>query len=400
MENSLKILVVDDDEVDRMAVRRALKTAGVLVDCAETCDATATLATLKTKSFDCIFLDYRLPDQDGLSLVQAIRELGIQTPLIVLTGQGDEQIAVNLMKAGASDYLAKSKISPGRLAQMLRNAIRVYQAEQQTALATQRLQESHDLLLRKNQELEQQRQQIHAQNLQLIEAAQIKSRFLATLSHELKTPLNAILGFSQMLLRPSKGTLSVKQTEMVQRILNNGKHLLEMLTEILDFSRIEAGRLDLNPEWFNLAELIAATLEELRSLADQKQLTLSMHFSLGNPTVFNDPGRVRQILTNLLSNAIKFTEAGQIWVKVKENSPEQLVISIDDTGIGIPPAELTSIFEAFCQVDQTNTRKHPGTGLGLAITRTLVEMMSGQITVTSQVGEGSTFRIEIPRQVS
>jgi signal transduction histidine kinase len=394
----LRLLIVDDDEVDRMAVRRAIKNAGIQIEVHEVETCAEAVRALKAEAFDCVFLDYRLPDQDGLVLVQIIRSEGILSPLIVLTGQGDEQIAVDLMKAGASDYLAKSKVSPGRLAQMLRNAIRVHQAEQQAVLVNQRLKESYDLLVEQHQSLEQQRQQIHQQNLQLTHAAELKSRFLATVSHELRTPLNAILGFSQMLLRPSKGNLSDKQTEMVQRIFTNGKNLLEMLNEVLDFSRIEANRLDLKPESFNLEHLITATVNEMRSLAELKQLTLATEIHLQNAVVLNDPVRLRQVLVNLLSNAIKFTDAGKVWVEAKEISPDRLSIAVHDTGIGIAPEHVAYIFEAFRQVDQTDTRKYAGTGLGLAITQTLTQLMGGTITVTTQLGQGSTFQIELSRQ--
>jgi signal transduction histidine kinase len=396
---NLRILIVDDDEVDRIAVRRAIKTAGIQVEVHEADTCAGAILTLKTEPFDCIFLDYRLPDQDGLALVQTIRAEGILSPLIVLTGQGDEQIAVDLMKAGASDYLAKSKISPGRLAQMLRNALRVHQAEQEAALVNQRFKESYELLIEQHQELEQQRQQIYEQNLELIQAAALKSRFLATISHELRTPLNVILGFSQMLMRPSKGSLSDKQTEMVQRIFNNGKNLLEMLNEVLDFSRIEANRLDLKPESFNLEHLITTTIDEVCSLAVLKQLTLTSQVNLQNAVVFNDPVRLRQVLVNLLSNAIKFTSSGKVWVEAQEISPDRLSITVHDTGIGIAPEHINYIFEAFRQVDQTDTRKHSGTGLGLAITQSLLQMMGGTITVASQLGQGSTFLIELPRGV-
>jgi signal transduction histidine kinase len=396
---NLRILIVDDDEVDRIAVRRAIKTAGIQVEVHEADTCAGAILTLKTEPFDCIFLDYRLPDQDGLALVQTIRAEGILSPLIVLTGQGDEQIAVDLMKAGASDYLAKSKISPGRLAQMLRNALRVHEAEQEAALVNQRFKESYELLIEQHQELEQQRQQIYEQNLELIQAAALKSRFLATISHELRTPLNVILGFSQMLMRPSKGSLTDKQTEMVQRIFNNGKNLLEMLNEVLDFSRIEANRLDLKPESFNLEHLITTTVDEVCSLAVLKQLTLTSKVNLQNAVVFNDPVRLRQVLVNLLSNAIKFTSSGKVWLEAQEISPDRLSITVHDTGIGIAPEHINYIFEAFRQVDQTDTRKHSGTGLGLAITQSLLQMMGGTITVASQLGQGSTFLIELPRGV-
>lgn len=398
MEEIYRVLVVDDDEVDRMAVRRALKTAGVQTELTEATTSAEAIATLQDNAFDCVFLDYRLPDKDGLALVQEIHQTGIKVPLVVLTGQGDEQIAVDLMKAGVSDYLSKSRISPEALARILRNSIRVFRAEKQAELANQRLQERNELLERQNQELERQRQQIQHQNLRLLEVSRLKSQFLATMSHELRTPLNAIIGFSQMLLRPSKGTLTSQQQDMVERILKNGKNLLTLLTDILDFSKVEAGRLDLKPEPFDLAELVHSTVEELRCLAEQKRLNLQVSMHLLDPLVVNDPNRLRQVLINLLSNAIEFTETGSVEVEVKGDQ-EQLAIAVRDTGVGIAPEDLEQIFEPFRQLDQSSTRKHPGTGLGLAITDSLVRMMQGQISVDSQVGEGSVFHVQFPRKV-
>ena len=186
---------------------------------------------------------------------------------------------------------------------------------------------------------------------------------------------------------------------MVQRIFTNGRNLLEMLNEVLDFSRIEANRLDLKLESFNLETLITTTVDEMRSLAVLKQLTLATEVNLHNEVVFNDPIRLRQVLVNLLSNAIKFTETGKVWVEAHEISPDRLCITVHDTGLGIASKHIAYIFEAFRQVDQTDTRKHSGTGLGLAITQTLVQMMGGSITVTSQPGQGSRFQIDLPRRV-
>jgi signal transduction histidine kinase len=400
MEETLNILVVDDDQVDRMTVRRALKAAGVNVEIVEAADCRDAIAALSQTAFDCVFLDYRLPDQDGLSLINEIRSRGIKVPLIVLTGQGDEQIAVELMKAGATDYLSKSRVSSEILAQILRNAIRVYRAEMQIAFVNQQLRESNELLTRQNQELEAQRQQIELQNQKLMEASQLKTQFLATMSHELRTPMNAIIGFSQLLLRPQCGSLTQQQRNMVERIFNNGKHLLMLLNEVLDFSKLEAGRLNLNPEIFDLSQVVKATTAEMISLAEAKKLSVQVQSDLQNAVVFNDPLRVRQILINLLSNAIKFTESGSIGVDVKELPNNYVEIAVWDTGIGIAASDIKYIFEAFRQIDQNITRKYPGTGLGLPVVDALVQMMGGKISVESQLGKGSVFRIELPRQIS
>lgn len=399
MEECFRILIVDDDEVDRMAVRRALVRSGVQSEIQEVQSCREAIACLRDETFSCVFLDYQLPDQDGLSLVQQIRQNSISVPLVVLTGQGDERIAVELMKAGATDYVAKSRISPELLTKVLQNAIRVYQAEQQVWIANEQLRASNELLRQQNKELERQRQQIQIQNLRLLEASRLKSQFLATMSHELRTPMNAIIGFSQLLLRPQKTPLTEKQQDMVQRILNNGKNLLTMLNEILDFSKIEAGRLELQPEPIDIQTIARTTVEELRSLAEEKCLDLDVQDSLLDSKAVNDPHRLRQILVNLLSNAIKFTESGRIIVSLTEPTPDQVAIAVSDTGIGIAADDLLHIFEAFRQADQSTTRHHMGTGLGLAITYSLVKMMGGDINVESQLGKGSTFNIYIPRHV-
>lgn len=400
MEETLKILVVDDDEVDRIAIRSALTKAGVQMELSEVSNANEAFSALSTTVYNCVFLDYRLPDQDGLTLIQQLRSSEIKVPLVVLTGQGDEQITLQLLKAGATDYLSKSRISPETLSQVLRSAIRIYQAEMQADLASQQLRETHEELISKNQELERQQQQIQMQNFKLLEASRLKSLFLATMSHELRTPMNAIIGFSQILLRPKFGQLTHQQRDMVERILNNGKHLLMLLNEVLDFSKLEGGGLDLKAEIFNISKVINLAVGEIRSLAEAKNLSLLVKTDLQNPLVFNDPVRIKQILINLLSNAIKFTEFGEIWVEVKELPANRVVIIVQDTGVGIAPKDFKHIFEAFRQVDQTITRKYPGTGLGLAIIDSLVRMMGGKIFLESKVGVGSMFKIELPRQIT
>jgi signal transduction histidine kinase len=396
MDEPLNILIVDDDDIDRMAVSRALRKANVDFTPVEAATAEEAIAHITREHFDCVFLDYRLPDYDGLELVRTIHSLRIHSPLVVLTGQGDEQIAVEVMKAGATDYLAKSRISSDTLEQVLRNAIRVCQAEIRVELANQQIRESNELLKAQNQELEVQRQQIQLQNVKLIEASQLKSKFLATMSHEIRTPMNAIIGFSQLLMRPGK-ELSPPQRNMIEKIFSNSKHLLELLNDVLDLSKIEAGRMDLKPEWFDLAQTIHMTVDELRSLAEQKHLPVHVQIDLANPQIFHDSHRLRQILVNLLSNAIKFTDDGGVSVEVSELSSDLIQIVVQDTGIGIAPEHLTHIFEAFRQVDQSITRRYPGTGLGLAIIDSLVQVMQGEIAVESVLGKGSVFRLQIPR---
>lgn len=398
LENHLSVLIVDDDDVDRMAVRRALRTANFSFDSTEVLDCSAAIEVLEKQAFDCVLLDYLLPDGNALSLIQKLRKMGQMLPIVVLTGQGDEQIAVEVMKAGASDYLVKDKVSPAKLRRIIQGAIRLYMAEVQARQKDQLLRETNELLKTKNQQLEQKQQQIHLQNLELVRASQLKSQFLAMMSHEIRTPMNAIMGFTQILLQEKKGALTNAQQAMLQRIFDNSHNLLGLLSRLLDFSKIESGRTEIEPTLVNLPKLLLSTVEELRSLAKQKQLQLTTQIQLNEKQIVTDAGLLRQVLVNLISNAIKFTESGTIKVQVSEEG-EQVAIAIQDTGAGIAAENLDQIFAAFCQVDQSTTRQQAGTGLGLAITQSLVTLMQGEIQVESQLGSGSTFRVILPRHL-
>lgn len=399
-QKSFRFLVIDDDDVDRMAVRRHLAKTSLSAHVVETRTATEAQYLLSESQFDCVFLDFRLPDTDGLEFIRQLRLEGNNLPIIVLTGQGDEQIAVELMKAGASDYLAKSRLSPESLSSLIRHAMNAYRAEQRVLAAQAQLRRTNLLLKQQNRELEAQRQQIEQQNLKLLEANQHKSEFLATMSHELRTPLNSIMGFSQILKSQTKGSLNEYQLKMTNCIYSNGESLLNLVDDILDMSTLDANRLELAPQVFDLETLVRETLAELFLLADRKGLQLRASIKLEEREVYNDRQRLKQILINLLSNAIKFTEQGQVSIVVNTRAKNSVEILVQDTGIGIAKDKLHTIFEPFRQVDQTTQRKYSGTGLGLAITHSLVSMMEGLIVVSSQVGEGTTFRIQIPQQIS
>ncbi|OLP17771.1 hypothetical protein BST81_15585 [Leptolyngbya sp. 'hensonii'] len=399
MNGSLNILIVDDNAADRRALHHGFIQAEIQVTVYEAEDFETAIVLLQQYPFDGIFLSDRFPEHDGLALVNNIRHWGCQVPLVILMTEDKAQMGAKGMGVEAVEFLPRSGISPQRLAQTLRSAIRIYQAEHQADLATQQLRESNELLRRKDQELEEQRQQIFLQHLKLLEVSWLKSQFLATLSHEIRTPLHAMIGFSQVLLRPGKETLSPQQRSMLGRILSNGKQLLEMLNNILDFSKMEAGWLEIKPQPFNVIQVVHRTISGLRSLAVRKNLDLRLKIQVQNPQITNDPNRLRQVLENLLSNAIKFTDAGWVSIEIAEFAPEWIAITIRDTGIGIAPSHLQQIFEPFRQADQTITRRYAGAGLGLAVSDALTQMMQGRITVESELGQGSAFRIELPRQI-
>ncbi|MEG4217733.1 ATP-binding protein [Microcoleus sp. Pol14C6] len=257
----------------------------------------------------------------------------------------------------------------------------------------------NELLIRQQEELENQGRRIQQQKLQLLEAAKLKSQFLGIMSHELRTPMNSIIGFSQLLLRQHKQLLSAQQTEMVGRILHNGKNLLLLINDILDLSKIESGRTELKIEKFNLTHLVMDVALEFGNQATDKNVALSVSVCLQDHLIVNDKLRLRQILVNLVSNAVKFTHEGSIYIEVRELNCDRLIITVRDTGIGICQKDLPHIFDKFHQGDQSTTRQYTGTGLGLAICASLVKMIDGTITAESQPNKGSIFRMEFPRKI-
>ncbi len=230
---------------------------------------------------------------------------------------------------------------------------------------------------------------------QLREVDRLKTQFLANMSHELRTPLNSIIGFSRVMLKGIDGPLTDLQQADLTSIYNSGQHLLSLINSILDMSKIEAGKMDLNFEEVSLLPIIDSALSVARALVKDRPIELRAELPDSLPTVWADAQRVRQVLINLLSNAEKFTERGYILLKA-EADPEFVTIHVADTGIGIDPEAQKRLFIPFQQVDASTTRRAGGTGLGLAISRSFVEMHGGQIWVESELGKGSTFSFTLP----
>ncbi|MEL6457091.1 MAG: ATP-binding protein [Cyanobacteria bacterium J06621_15] len=387
-----QILIIEDKRVDRTAVYRTFNDYGINIKQLKVVESKEAIDTFKNNYYDFVFLNNCASNSETINLLNNLRSLKFRVPILVIVPSSEEQITEELIEAGATDYIYESSLSKEVLDIALRNAIRIYSMETQLAKLHQKVQE-------KNTILDSQKQEIEIQNQKLMEVFRLKSQFLATISHELRTPMNAIIGFSQLLLRPKCGTISKQQKDMLERILNNGKNLLMLVNEVLDYSKLQAGKLELKPEVFDLERLVKVTVAEIKSLAEAKQLVLKVDISLQNPTLYNDSLRVRQILNKLLSNAIKFTKNGTIEVEVTEKLSDTIELAVKDTGIGIAAEDIQYIFEPFRQLDQGTNRKFEGTGNGLSIVQALVNMMKGKITVESELGQGTLFRIELPRQV-
>lgn len=292
-------------------------------------------------------------------------------------------------------------------------------------LMTNELRESNSSLEKKNQELELAQKQLAVANSCLEEKVQqrteelentvkalelasseaeaanaTKSIFLANMSHELRTPLNAIIGYSEMLIEEAEDLDSEELVPDLDKILRSGKSLLALINDLLDISKIEAGKMELYLETFNLKELIAGILDTISPLLKNNNNKLEVEISLESEEVYGDLIKLRQGILNLLSNASKFTKDGIISFIVEEfkvDEKDWLSFQVKDTGIGLTEEQMSKLFQPFTQADSSTTRKYGGTGLGLAITRKFCQMMGGDIYLTSEIGVGSSFTIKLPK---
>ena len=250
-------------------------------------------------------------------------------------------------------------------------------------------------LAEKNRQLESTTNELEDKNEALIAAARMKSQFLASMSHELRTPLNAIIGFSRMVMKKTEGQIPEQQTRNLKLINESGQALLALVNDLLDFERIEAGRLNLVEAEVDCVELGQSLRDTLRPIAEKKGMTLDVQVH-GALKLRTDPDRLRQILINFINNSIKYSNSGHVDVQILQGGDGQVRFVVRDQGIGIPPDQLQKIFEPFHQVDGSFSREREGVGLGLAIVRRLVDLLGGTIEVSSEMGQGSVFTLVMP----
>jgi two-component system, sensor histidine kinase and response regulator len=371
MDKIFKVLVIDDDEIDRMAVIRAFQGADFQAELTEAIDCASGIALTNSHQFDCIFVDYRLPDGNGIELLQKLRHQGIRVPIVSLTGQNDDRIAVELMKAGASDYLSKSQISPAQLRQVFQNVMRVYDAEVAAELANH------------------QREELLAQ----------KEEFISRMTHDLQTPLVGANRMLDLLCDDVFGELPDKVKSSLKIIERSNQDLLQMVRNLVEAYTYDADAKQFNFSSIDLIQLVEKVVSELTPIAATKDLKLTAKIidrdrPNTNFQVKGDRLELKRLITNLVGNSLKFTDVGQISIELRPSTPDfpTVTIAVCDTGQGIPDLDLANLFERF----RRGNHKRSNSGLGLYLCKQIAQAHGGKISAESKAGAGSTFLVELP----
>jgi len=357
------VLVIDDETGLRDMLAFGLTDRGYRVVAAASGEE--GLEKAKHEKFDLVVSDIMMPGIGGVEVLKGIKEIQPEAEVIMATGYATLETAVESMKQGAFDYIPKP-----------------YGLDQLCVIFDKALE----------------RRSLRAKVGHLEEMNRLKSEFLANMSHELRTPMNAIIGYSSLLLDKVYGEISPKQEQGIKRIDTNAKNLLQLINNILDLSKLAAGRMSLFVEPCDLKDITEEVLGTMDCLARERKLTLTSDVS--EPILLRtDKTKLKQVLINLIGNAIKFTHQGGVSIKAEAlTGPSRVRLYVQDTGIGIKDEDLPLVFEEFKQLDASPTREYGGTGLGLSITKKIVELFGGAIQVKSAVGVGSTFTVTLPME--
>jgi signal transduction histidine kinase len=361
-----RILVVDDDEVDRLAVRRALAPSAdstVEVEIEEEDDPARVAVRARTGAYDCLIIDHLLPQISGLELVRSLRAEGVDTPIVVMSADTSDVLEQEVVAAGATDYLPKADINPSRLGRRLRYAIRVARAEAASAKALRDAQE----------------------------AAQARDEMLAIVSHDLRGPLSAIAIASESMVDEDSRDARVRMAGAIRRGVDRAEKLIR---DLLEVSRIEAGRLEVMARPVEVAALVGQAVRDHDLITREAGLRLETAVADGCGKVNADRDRIAQVFGNLISNAIKYAKNGGGITIEASIAGDTVAIAVVDRGPGIAPESLPHLFDRYWQ---GRKQRRGSAGLGLAIAKGIVEAHGGSIGVASAPGEGARFTFSLPR---
>lgn len=376
MKHPLRILLVEDSPDDTELVLHALRDGGREIESLRVDSAARFGEALASRPWDVILSDDSLPSFSGAAALAQVQASGLDIPFILISGTIGEEVAVKALKAGAHDFIVKGQFA--RLVPAIERELR----------------EAEDRAARRRAQAEAEsatRERIRAET-----ASAEKSRLLASVNHELRTPLTSILGYAELLRAGRMGPLSGEQERCVDAVLASGRHLLNLTNEILDLSKIEAGRMTLERAPTHLGPLVREVHEMLAPLALERGIVLVSAAGEELPLVFVDAVRIKQVLINLLSNAVKFTPRGGDVELAARQRTGAIEISVRDTGVGLRAGDLPRLFREFERIESAQGERVAGTGLGLALSRLFVELHGGTIGVVSELGRGTTFTVTLP----
>ena len=379
-EQELTIAVIDDDPGDTELLRQYLEDIREWdVDLLTYEDSGSARSGLAGRAVDAIFVDYLLGAETGLEVLEQLLSLNITAPIIMLTGQGSEEVAVQALKAGAADYMTKGTLSGDSLKRAIANAIEKRELRCSLEDHRKNLERSNKDLVKKNEEIR---------------------NFYHTLSHELKTPLTSAMEFLSITMESLAGPISKEQEEYLEIAKESCKQIWSHINDLLDVTRLETGKSPLKLHFAHIEALVQRVLNSMSFRARDLGIDLQCNLDPTLDEVLIDEGRIFQVLANLIDNAVKFTpEGGRIGIFAKRHpeKPEFIQVSVSDTGRGIPKDKLECIFDRLYQASTKEEYTEGGLGLGLYLCRELIRYHGGEITVESEPGEGSTFSFTLPR---
>ncbi len=391
MSNPIAVLLFEDDEGQAILTKEALEKEGILVDVCRT--GKEGLDRLLSKDYDAHLIDMQLPDTTGTEVLRRVNTIKPGSISIIVTGHGDEIAAVGAMKLGAYDYVVKSPYM-GHLAAL---PVVIREALQRRQLKAER-EELQSEVWEHARLLEERNAEMRRTNEELKRVDQLKSDLVSMVSHELRTPLATIKEFTSILVDQIAGPVTKDQQEYLAIVQANVDRLARIIDDLLDMSKIEAGRVLLNKTLVHVDPLLEHVIQSLRPLAESRKIAIEQE--VGSPVagIFADSDRITQVLVNLISNAIKYTnDGGRVTIGVSEQQNE-VQFNITDTGVGIAEENLPKLFEKFQRFRRPGDNSGvKGTGLGLAISKRLIEIHGGRIWATSQPGKGSVFSFTVPK---
>lgn len=379
-KEKLKVLIVEDNPTDALIVKKRLQKDNAFdYEITHVVSGEEALLRLEKDVYNIVLLDYNLPKKGGLEILEEIKHKNIEVPVIMVTGQGDEIIAAQLIKEGALDYLPKRESYEDAVPFMIRKTI----AESKAKLEREKLQK--EIVLRK--------EELEKINSQLRELDRMKSDFVANVAHELRAPLAIIKGSLDNIDKGFAGEVQPKQKEILGDVFKVMNRLSRLISDLLDLSKIESGKMELNRESLDIVMLAGEIVKTFETLAGSKKISLVREFP-DKPVMVNaDKDKLTQVFINLMDNAVKFTDKGNVIVRIVDMQGE-VRVEIQDTGPGIPKDQADKIFDKFIRVV---AEKKEGTGLGLPIAKDIIALHKGRIRIESESGKGSRFIFTLPK---